>query len=151
MPRWTTPSGWGGWLTLLLGVLIFLIGGILAVGGVQLLSLGGSWYYLVVGLMLIVAGALLVLRDVRGAWVYGAAFLFTLVWALWETGLDGWALVPRLVGPLVLMVLVLATLPVLKPHGGGRLAPAPGTEAHETYLQWLHYAEGSAMLAAADR
>src|SRR3989344_4891417 len=122
MPRWTTPSGWGGWLTLLLGVLIFLIGGVLAVGGVQLPSLGGSWYYLVVGLMLIVAGALLVLRDVRGVWVYGAAFLFTLVWALWETGLDGWALVPRLVGALVLMVLVLATLPVLKPHGGKRLA-----------------------------
>ena len=28
----------------------------------------------------------------------------------------------------------------------GRLAPAPGSAAHEAYLQWLHYAEGSAML-----
>ena len=35
---------------------------------------------------------------------------------------------------------------LVRRHGGGRLAPAPGTEAHETYLQWLHYAEGSAML-----
>ncbi len=35
---------------------------------------------------------------------------------------------------------------VVRRHGGGRLAPKPGTEAHETYLEWLHYAEGSAML-----
>ncbi|WP_334161692.1 glutathione S-transferase family protein [Phenylobacterium sp.] len=35
---------------------------------------------------------------------------------------------------------------LVRRHGGGRLAPAAGTDAHETYLQWLHYAEGSAML-----
>ena len=31
-------------------------------------------------------------------------------------------------------------------HGGGRLAPRPDTAAHAHYLQWLHFAEGSAML-----
>lgn len=35
---------------------------------------------------------------------------------------------------------------IVRRHGGGRLAPAPGTDEHEQYLQWLHYAEGSAML-----
>lgn len=35
---------------------------------------------------------------------------------------------------------------VVRRHGGSRLAPDPGTDAHEQYLQWLHYAEGSAML-----
>jgi len=34
---------------------------------------------------------------------------------------------------------------IIRKHGG-RLAPAPGTTEHEAYLQWLHYAEGSAML-----
>lgn len=34
---------------------------------------------------------------------------------------------------------------LIRRHGGGRLAPAPGTDAHETYLEWLHFAEGSAM------
>jgi len=34
---------------------------------------------------------------------------------------------------------------VLRRHGGGRLMPEPGTPAHEDYLQWLHFAEGSAM------
>ncbi len=35
---------------------------------------------------------------------------------------------------------------VLRRHGGGRLLPEPGSNEHEEYLQWLHYAEGSAML-----
>ncbi len=34
---------------------------------------------------------------------------------------------------------------IIRRHGGGRLAPAPGSDAHEAYLQWLHFAEGSAM------
>jgi glutathione S-transferase len=35
---------------------------------------------------------------------------------------------------------------VIRRHGGGRLAPSLGSDAYETYNQWLHYAEGSAML-----
>ncbi|MGA0602686.1 glutathione S-transferase family protein [Caulobacter sp. KR2-114] len=35
---------------------------------------------------------------------------------------------------------------IIRRHGAGRLQPAPGTAAHEAYLEWLHYAEGSAML-----
>ena len=31
-------------------------------------------------------------------------------------------------------------------YGGGRLAPRPDTAAWGLYLQWLHFAEGSAML-----
>ncbi len=34
---------------------------------------------------------------------------------------------------------------VIRTHGNGRLQPAPGRE-HEVYNEWLHYAEGSAML-----
>lgn len=35
---------------------------------------------------------------------------------------------------------------LLRHHGDGHWRPAAGTPAHERYLQWLHYAEGSAML-----
>lgn len=35
---------------------------------------------------------------------------------------------------------------LIRRHGGGRLAPTLGSDAYETYLQWMHYAEGSAML-----
>lgn len=35
---------------------------------------------------------------------------------------------------------------IVRHYGEGRLAPKPGTSAYENYLQWMHYAEGSAML-----
>jgi glutathione S-transferase len=35
---------------------------------------------------------------------------------------------------------------VIRHHGRGRLQPATSTADFETYQQWLHYAEGSAML-----
>jgi len=35
---------------------------------------------------------------------------------------------------------------VIRRHGGGRLAPNPSTPEYDAYQQWLHYAEGSAML-----
>ncbi|MDQ2151687.1 glutathione S-transferase [Alcaligenaceae bacterium C4P045] len=35
---------------------------------------------------------------------------------------------------------------LVRKHGGGRLAPPVDTAAFDTYIQWLHFAEGSAML-----
>jgi glutathione S-transferase len=33
-----------------------------------------------------------------------------------------------------------------KKYGKGALAPTEGTKAHDRYIEWLHFAEGSAML-----
>ena len=35
---------------------------------------------------------------------------------------------------------------ILEKYGKGRLRPAPGSPDHLAYTQWLHYAEGSAMM-----
>ncbi len=35
---------------------------------------------------------------------------------------------------------------VIRRHGKGRLQPAPESPAYDDYVQWMHYAEGSAML-----
>ncbi len=35
---------------------------------------------------------------------------------------------------------------LIRRHGKGRLQPDPKTSAYDEYMQWLHYAEGSAML-----
>ena len=35
---------------------------------------------------------------------------------------------------------------IIRRHGGGRLQPDPASKAYDDYAQWLHYAEGSAML-----
>src|SRR5690606_2038548 len=47
-------------------------------------------------------------------WTYVIVFAATVIWALWEAGLDGWAQVPRLIAPAVVLLLVLTTLPVLR-------------------------------------
>ncbi len=35
---------------------------------------------------------------------------------------------------------------LIRTYGQGALAPSPKTAQHEAYLEWLHFAEGSAML-----
>ncbi len=35
---------------------------------------------------------------------------------------------------------------IVRHHGGGRLQPDPASPAYDDYMQWLHFAEGSAML-----
>lgn len=35
---------------------------------------------------------------------------------------------------------------IVRHHGGGCLSPAPDSATYDKYVEWLHYAEGSAML-----
>jgi len=105
------------WMFRGLGVILFLIGVVLATGGCKLALLGGSLYYVIIGLFLIVSGVLTILGRVEGLYIYILAFLITLVWSLFEAGLDGWALVPRLVGPFILLVLALLVMPSRLPNG----------------------------------
>ncbi len=95
----------------LFGLVLLLIGVVLAVGGVKLVSLGGTPYYLVIGAVLAVSGILALLGKVGSLHLYFVAFIATFVWALWESGFDGWALVPRLVGPFVLLIMALLLAP----------------------------------------
>lgn len=86
---------------------LFIVGAAVAVGGVQLAALGGSVYYLVAG-VLVIASAVFLWRGSRlGAWLYAAMLVGTCVWALWEVGVDGWALMPRLLMWIVLGLWLL--------------------------------------------
>jgi len=49
-------------------------------------------------------------------------------------------------GPLKLIESGAIIESIIRRHGAGRLQPAAGTSDFEAYNQWLHYAEGSAML-----
>ncbi len=76
--------------------LIFALAGAgLLIGGVKLLTLGGSAYYAVSGAALLAVAVLLWLGKKTAAWLYAAFLLLTWAWALWEVGFSGWALVPR--------------------------------------------------------
>ena len=114
--------GLGAVVVRIFAVLVALLGVPLVIGGVYLISLGGSFYYLVAGLGLVASGVAMARLKPVGAWIYITVFLLTVLWALWEVGLNGWALVPRIVAPAVLLVGVILSLPVLVGRGGGRLA-----------------------------
>jgi len=96
-----------------IGALLIFLGLILAIGGAFLAILGGSWYYLLAGLGLGIAGFLLVRQSAAGVAVYIATWLLSLIWGFVEAGFDGWGLIPFAVGPTVLLVAVLLTLPSL--------------------------------------
>ena len=50
----------------------------------------------------LLAGGLTASHRPSGPLVYSLLWLWTIAWAFWEVGLDGWALVPRIVAPTVL-------------------------------------------------
>ncbi len=108
-------SGGGLWAARVLGAVIMVIGLVMTVGGVWLVSLGGSPYYFVAGVALMASGVLICMQRSAGAWLYIAIYVGTWTWALWEVGLEGWPLVPRVVAPTVLLLFVLAVMPVLYP------------------------------------
>src|SRR5215475_14432469 len=108
------------WLPTLLGVLLALLGLILAAGGAYLALLGGSLYYVLAGAALLAAGYLMLKRRIAGFYTYVGAFLFTAAWAFWEVGLSGWELIPRLVGPFVLLILAILVAPALDQKIGRR-------------------------------
>lgn len=104
----------GYWLIMALAAMLVLFGVPILAGGLWLIALGGSWYYFFAGLGLLVTAWFLFRWSMLAVWVYLLTFAGTLVWALWEAGLDGWAQVPRLVAPTVVLVLVLLAIPALR-------------------------------------
>jgi quinoprotein glucose dehydrogenase len=101
---------------LILGAVIGIIGLVLAIGGAWLAVLGGSAYYVLAGLAMVVSGVLLFRRRLLGGWIYIGVFVLTVLWALAEVGANNWALVPRVIAPLVLLVAVLLIMPTLSSH-----------------------------------
>lgn len=68
----------------------------LIIGGTRLITLGGSFYYGLAGLALAIVSVLLWLQRREALPVYIGIIAATLVWSLWESGFDGWALMPRI-------------------------------------------------------
>lgn len=75
-------------------------------GGVVLLLAGGSPYYLFAGAALAITAWLAWRRDRRSLWLYGLFLSVTAGWSIYEVGLDGWQLAPRLVAPAGLGVFL---------------------------------------------
>lgn len=120
---WRRIFSWTG----VTGIAVMFIGLALLVGGIWLIALGGSWYYAIAGLALVVSGCLLFIRRREGLWLYGILLLGTVIWALWESRLDGWKLMPRLFAPAIIGIWLC--LPwVARPLGG--------REGHQRNAWW---------------
>lgn len=81
----------------------------LLAGGARLVLAGGSLYYVLAGAALLGSAIGFGLKRRWAMPLYGLTLLATLIWAWWEAGLDGWALVPRVFAP-ALLGLVLVSL-----------------------------------------
>jgi quinoprotein glucose dehydrogenase len=92
-------------------IIIAVIGVWTTVFGAWLAVLGGSLYYAIAGIGLIVSAVLLYRGSAAALWVYALVLAGTLIWALFEVGLDFWQLSPR--GNLLVPIAVALLLPWL--------------------------------------
>ena len=81
----------------------------LAVGGVWLIALGGSWYYVIAAVAFLLTGFLLFAARPAALLVYALLSAGTLIWSLWEVGLDWWPLAAR--GAVIFVVGLLLVTP----------------------------------------
>jgi quinate dehydrogenase (quinone) len=105
-----------------LGVAIALVGLALALGGIKLITLGGSAYYLLAGVGLVATGGLLAWRARVALPIYGVVFVATVIWALAEAGFAFWPPIPRLLAPAILAVVMLVFSPWLTRGQGPMLS-----------------------------
>ena len=103
-----------------LALILSAVGLTLLIGGVVLVREGGSPYYLGAGLLVLATVVALVLRRRLALKLYGLLLIATFFWSLWEVGLDGWALAPRLLGPAILGLLFLAFPSKRRPRSSSR-------------------------------
>lgn len=77
-------------------VFLALVALLLTVGGAALIYLGGSFYYFSSGIATIAVIVMMIRRHVLAPKIYAGILAVTLVWAIYESGLDLMALLPRL-------------------------------------------------------
>lgn len=93
----------------IIGALFALSGLAMLIGGGWLAALGGSPYYILAGLALLAAGFAIFRHSLWALWISSLLILSTMVWAIWEAGLDWWQLAPR--GDVIVILGILLALP----------------------------------------
>ncbi|QCG94011.1 glucose/quinate/shikimate family membrane-bound PQQ-dependent dehydrogenase [Azospirillum sp. TSA2s] len=98
-------------------------------GGLWLILLGGSWYYAIAGVLFLATAVLLAKCSPAALSIYALLVIGTLIWALWEVGLDWWPLSARgdvvaVIGFLLLLPWVTRRLGEREPMAGERVPGA---------------------------
>ena len=117
------------WWPRVFGVVLALVGLVLLVGGIRLVTLGGSWYYLLAGAATVVSGVMLARAKAVGSLLFFAVVAATAIWSLAEVGTQFWGLVPRLAPMLVLGLIAALALRSLNPSAKKLAVPAAAVQA----------------------
>lgn len=98
----------------LVAIILLASGLFCTIYGFKLIALGGSWYFAIMGLVQIITSLLLFRQSTKGAWLYGLAYALTLIWALYEVGLQFWPLFSRLMVFTGFAMLIAFAYPMLE-------------------------------------
>ena len=109
-------------------------------GGVSLAALGGSPYYALAGAALAICAVMFWTGRRTALRLYEGIVVATVVWALWEVGLDGWALMSRIAAWFVVGT------PTVLPGFRARLAPTADSSPGRKLWGWAGL--GGALSAA---
>ncbi|KAA5975168.1 MULTISPECIES: glucose/quinate/shikimate family membrane-bound PQQ-dependent dehydrogenase [Pantoea] len=107
-----------GIASVLLGLVLLATGLFFAIGGGKLVALGGSWYFLIAGIVIVLSAIQFFRRKSSAAVLFLLVFIGTLIWSLFDAGLDFWPLVSRLMVPAGLTLLAFLIWPSLRKHEG---------------------------------
>lgn len=91
----------------LLCCILAVVGLVQLTGGAILIIEGGSPYYIAAAGAVLASAFALVRRSRYAVIIYAGVLVATLLWSLWEVGLDGWALIPPLLAPALVGLLFL--------------------------------------------
>lgn len=113
-----TPNfGFKIWCALV-GVVLAFTGLFFVIGGAKLVYLGGSWYFLIAGIVTLISAIKFVRRKSSAVSIFFLVFIGTLLWSVYDAGLEFWPLISRLMVPTGLMILGLITWPALRKLDG---------------------------------
>ncbi|MFE0585308.1 glucose/quinate/shikimate family membrane-bound PQQ-dependent dehydrogenase [Pantoea vagans] len=117
MAETSSRSGKGlGIASVLLGLVLLATGLFFAIGGGKLVALGGSWYFLIAGIVTVLSAIQFFRRKSSAVVLFLLVFVGTLIWSLFDAGLEFWPLVSRLMVPAGLMLLAFLIWPSLRKH-----------------------------------
>lgn len=88
------------------GWLLAMLGGFISLEGNDFEILSGAPYFMLTGLALIASGALIGRGYARGIWLFLITWITSLAWSLWEVGFEPLRGVPRIMMPLIILVLL---------------------------------------------
>ncbi|WP_151980428.1 membrane-bound PQQ-dependent dehydrogenase, glucose/quinate/shikimate family [Acinetobacter guerrae] len=82
----------------------------LIIGGISLISAGGSFYYFLLGLIYLASSFLLYRNKALGFYLVIIALVITFLWAIYERGFAYWPMLARIMVPLGLAFVALYAL-----------------------------------------